>query len=113
MSGGAYDYASLPVTRMAESLRGKDTDPLRRAFAEHLVKVGNAMYKVEWVDSGDCSPGDEHDAIRACLSPGAELEAATAMAREALATLEAAVAHAQTLTSRAVPPILPPNNPAP
>ena len=30
----------------------------------------------EWVDSGDCSEGDEDEAIRAYLAPGAELETA-------------------------------------
>jgi hypothetical protein len=27
------------------------------------------MHDIEWVDSGDYSDGDEHEAIKACLAP--------------------------------------------
>jgi hypothetical protein len=59
LSGGAY----VKVEDMARELE-KHRDPLRRAFAEHLFAVSKAMYDVEWVDSGDYSPGAEHEAIR-------------------------------------------------
>jgi len=78
MSGGSYDYAYGRVEDLAREIRGDSA--LRRAFRAHLVKVAKALHDIEWVDSGDCSPGDEEAAIRACLAPGAEMEAA----REAL-----------------------------
>ncbi len=78
MSGGSYDYAFNRVEDLAREIRGDSA--LRRAFRAHLKKVAQALHDIEWVDSADCSPGSEDDAIRACLAPGAELDAA----REAL-----------------------------
>lgn len=62
MSGGSYDYAYAKVEDMARELE-KHRDPLRRAFAKHLFAVAKAMYDVEWVDSGDYSPGAEREAV--------------------------------------------------
>lgn len=104
MSGGAYDYATFKVTEMADSLRGRDTDPLRRAFADHLRKVADAMYAVEWEDSGDGHP-DPDGKMREVLAPGAELEAATAMARQALAALERALAPSLDPSAEPGPPL--------
>ena len=81
MSGGSYDYAYSKVQDFAnsmmlfEEMHGPDGEPiknpkidkLREQFREHLLKVAEAMRMIEWVDSGDCSPGDEHHAIRECL----------------------------------------------
>lgn len=67
MSGGSYDYAYYKVQDMAQSLANKTQTPLRRAFAKHLKLVAEAMHDIEWVDSGDCGPGDEEQAIRAVL----------------------------------------------
>lgn len=66
----------------------------RRAFAKHLRKVAKALHDIEWVDSGDCGPGDENEAIRACLSEGAPLEAAIEAANEARETLVAEIERA-------------------
>jgi hypothetical protein len=68
--------------------------PERKAFRKHLQLVANALHDIEWVDSGDCGPGDENAAIRACLGSGAVLDAAVAQAHEALEALDAAVAQA-------------------
>lgn len=83
MSGGSYDYLYSKIEDAANAVntRRNSMGPLRAAFAKHLLLVAAAMRDVEWVDSCDSSPGTEDAAIRACLAPGAELEAA----REALA----------------------------
>ena len=71
MSGGSYDYAcySLENNFIEELERNTNHDPLRIAFLEHIRKVAKAMHDIEWVDSSDYGPGDEHEAIKACLSP--------------------------------------------
>ena len=91
MSGGSLDYcyrrvhdAALTILQLAES-------PTHRAFAAHLMKVSEALRAMEWMLSCDTSPGSEVAAIRAVLSEGAELEAATERAREALAELQSAL----------------------
>ena len=59
---------------------------------------------MEWMLSCERSPGSEVAAIRAVLSEGAELEAATERAREALAELQSALsANAQVHGRPAVP----------
>lgn len=85
MSGGSYDYLGFKIDEAAGQVAVRRDTPLRRAFAAHLRLVGKAMYDVEWVDSCDSSPGDEDEAIRACLAPGAELDAASAKLEEAIA----------------------------
>ncbi len=92
MSGGSYDYAYLKVDDMAHNLRQLATDPLRRAFHDHLLLVSQAMRAVEWVDSHDWGKGEEAGPVRAVLAPGAELAAAITMAKETLAMLEHAIA---------------------
>jgi hypothetical protein len=71
MSGGAYEYAcfSLRNNFIEEFEKNTNNDPLRIAFLDHLLKVEKAMHDIEWVDSGDKSDGDEHEAIKACLAP--------------------------------------------
>ena len=84
MSGGSYDYLYCKINEAAGQVerygRGRKNEALRTAFAKHLSLIAEAMHRIEWVDSCDNSPGDEDAAIRACLAPGAELDAA----REAL-----------------------------
>jgi len=67
MSGGSYDYACFKVNDMASELRNQDTDPKRKAFAELLRLVGEAMHDIEWVDSSDYGGGDEYKAIDKCF----------------------------------------------
>lgn len=66
----------------------KDT-PDRLAFAKHLKLVAKALHDIEWVESGDYGPGDDTEAIRACLSSGATLEAVVETAHEARKALTA------------------------
>ena len=61
MSGGSYDYIYSKIEEIV--LRNTDKDPRRKAFQKLLRLVGQAMHDIEWVDSSDCSPGDEHEAI--------------------------------------------------
>jgi hypothetical protein len=92
MSGGSYDYCYTRVLDMAGSIRHKDKNPLRRAFAAHLRLVADAMHDIEWVDSGDYGEGDEEEGIRKVLASGAELAAAIQMAEDARRALDAALA---------------------
>jgi ferritin-like metal-binding protein YciE len=90
MSGGSMNYLSTKV-EMAEFRRNT---VLRRAFAAHLEKVAAALHEIEWVDSGDTSPGADDEAIRACLEDGSELWQATREAVQARDTLIAAIERA-------------------
>lgn len=61
MSGGSYDYIGFKIQDIY--LRNSTNDPRRIAFQKLLKLVGKAMYDIEWVDSGDCGKGDEHESI--------------------------------------------------
>lgn len=79
MSGGSYLYAYRRVEEFAEALERNErldgcplsepNDLVRLAFAGHLRKVAEAMRAIEWVDSSDCSPPHDRDAICAVLGP--------------------------------------------
>lgn len=83
MSGGSMNYLS---DKIEYELRFREDTPLRRAFMEHMQRVMKALHEIEWVDSGDNSPGRDEDAILACLGPHAEL---SQLIREANAAREA------------------------
>ena len=87
MSGGSMDYLYSKVSDASF----QTNTPLRRAFQKHLLKVANALHDIEWVDSADCSPGDEEKAIRACLSSGDELKNILDEARETMNQLQAII----------------------
>lgn len=70
MSGGHYDYICHRIADI-NVLEEVDT-PLRRKFQELLRHVADAMYEIEWVDSGDKCSGDEYAAIQRCLDFGKE-----------------------------------------
>lgn len=91
MSGGSYDYLYSKIEDAACEVnsRGRTRGPLRAAFAKHLVLVAEAMHQIEWVDSCDSAPGDEDEAIRACLAPGAEMAAARVALVDAMAEARA------------------------
>ena len=63
MSGGSMDY----MYSRLEQVTFEQNTPLRKQFAEHLKLVAQALHDIEWVDSADYAPGDEDEAIRACL----------------------------------------------
>ncbi len=98
MSGGSYDYLYARVENAAGSIicrSAPETSLVRAAFAKHLMLVARALHEIEWVDSGDSSPGGEVEAIRDCLAPGAELETATTIAERAARELEQVLARAR------------------
>ena len=68
MSGGAYDYITFKFMEMADTLRHTDTDPRRAAFAKLLKLVAKATHDIEWVDSCDYGPGDDHASIDAVFA---------------------------------------------
>lgn len=81
MSGGAWNYACDQVAEWAERM-GQSRDPMRRAFATHLVAVSKALHDVEWVDSGDMGDGDDHAAIEALIGTKGILEQTVVEARD-------------------------------
>ena len=64
MSGGSMNYLYSKI----EYADFPTDTPEREAFAKHLKLVAKALHDIEWVDSADYGPGDENEAIRACLS---------------------------------------------
>lgn len=84
MSGGSLDYMYSRVQDAADTIRARNPDsPLHQAFADHLDLVWRALHDCEWVMSCDYAEGEDEEAIRAVLAPGAELEAATRQAEKA------------------------------
>jgi len=93
MSGGSYDYAYGRIHDLADAIRL--TTALRKAFKKHLHEVADACHAIEWVDSGDCGPGDEDEAIRKALGrngPALILAEALTEALQAQKDLNAAIA---------------------
>ena len=86
MSGGSMNYL---FARLDSDADFKEDTPERKAFARHLRLVAKALHDIEWVDSGDYGPGDDSEAIRACLGAGGVLEAAIEAAHEARKALTA------------------------
>lgn len=103
MSGGSMNYV---YSRLECDATFSENTPERRAFAKHLKLVIKALHDIEWVDSGDYGPGDDSEAIRACLAPGAVLdaavEAAHAARKELTAELERACSGRPDLAQRYV-----------
>jgi len=92
MSGGSMNYLYSKIEYEATFQRNT---PERKAFAKHLVKVAKALHDIEWVDSADYGPGDDTEAIRACLGDGPILEAAIEQAKEAAEVLKAEIDRAK------------------
>lgn len=84
MSGGSMNYLYSKIEYEANFATNT---PERRAFYAHLRKVAKALHDIEWVDSSDYGPGDENEAIRACLGDASVLEAAIGQAHEAAKVL--------------------------
>ena len=70
MSGGAWDYTYRAVEDIVERLT-ESGDPHRRALGAYLKGVPEALRVVEWVDSGDYSPGREVEPIERVIGTGA------------------------------------------
>ena len=91
MSGGSLIYVYCRVNDAASTIRSRGTTPLHHAFAAHLTGVSEALRAIESMFSGDTAAGSEEKSIREIIRPGAEIEAATARAHEALADLRRAL----------------------
>ncbi len=94
MSGGSWNYAYRHLEELAESLR-ESRQPERRALGKRMSLMAQAAHDIEWVDSGDLSPGDDLPAINTALGKHAPAEAANAAiegARETLRVLSDAIA---------------------
>lgn len=74
MSGGSFEYAFHKVENFIDDLNIRiqqlkaegDSDiniESRERFVAHLRLVAEAMKAIEWVDSGDCSPPHNEEAI--------------------------------------------------
>lgn len=92
MSGGSMNYL---YSKIEYDATFQQNTPERRAFAKHLVKVAKALHDIEWVDSSDYGPGDDAEAIRACLGNELILEALIEQAKEATALLATEIARAE------------------
>ena len=84
MSGGSMNYL---YSKLEYDATFSTDTPERLAFKKHLVKVALALHDIEWVDSGDKSPGDENAAIRACLQPDAVLCTLVEHAKDVMAAI--------------------------
>lgn len=69
MSGGSWDYFYHQLDDVADRLASSDS-PERRAFGSHLKKCACAMKAIEWVDSCDCVPPHDTNAIRDAIGEG-------------------------------------------
>jgi len=67
MSGGSYDYLYSKMHDASARLRSKNQPLHRRAFGELLAKCADAMFDIEWVDSGDKEEGDDLASIMVCI----------------------------------------------
>ena len=75
MSGGSWDYVSFKVDEVAARLisnKSASEYELRAALGRWLEKVSEALHMIEWVDSGDCGPGDEREALFAVFGKDAK-----------------------------------------
>lgn len=92
MSGGSMNYLYSRIESEATFLSNTAE---RRAFAKHLRLVAKALHDIEWVDSADYGPGDENEAIRACISQAVMLQSAIEDAQQARDALSDEIVRAQ------------------
>lgn len=97
MSGGSLDYIYSKLEYATDQICIKSRDYRHEAFVNHLRKVSKALKDLEWVLSGDMSPGDEFGSIEAVLQPGDELRAAIDQAERASKDLRYALNKAKGL----------------
>jgi len=92
MSGGSMNYL---YSKLEYDATFSTDTPERRAFRMHLALVAKALHDIEWVDSGDYGPGDENEAIRACIGDSRVMVAAIVAAEEAARVLRAEIERAK------------------
>lgn len=92
MSGGSINYIYSKLDDAIDTVKGRASKPLHRAFAVHLEKVSKALHDLEWEWSCDTGEGDSDAAILAVLGPDAELQTVLAEAKEVSAQLSRLIA---------------------
>lgn len=96
MSGGAYDYIYTRVREAAGEVARRHPDcNLHRTFARLLEQVADALYEVEWADSGDTDGSKAEAAIREVVSPQQVLETSVERAEKAAENLRKALEEAR------------------
>jgi hypothetical protein len=97
MSGGSLDYFYSRVRDIAETISAYQSPalPEHLAFAKHLNLVADALHDLEWVWSGDISPGDEMPALHKVISKADVLDAAVSQAETAAKNLNDALEKAK------------------
>jgi hypothetical protein len=65
MSGGSYNYIYTRLEDLANEIKNTETDYRRATLKQLLLRLSVAMHDVEWVDSCDFGPGDDHEALDA------------------------------------------------
>lgn len=63
MSGGSMEYFYHKV----RDLEFNTNTPERKAFKKHLDLIADALFAIEWVDSGDYGKGEENEPILKCI----------------------------------------------
>ena len=91
MSGGSMSYLYDKV----ESATFECNTPRRRAFRKHLMLVAKALHDIELVDSSDYGPGDEDEAIMACITKKDVLATCIEEAEKKLEELKQAIKEAK------------------
>ena len=97
MSGGSWDYIYGKFSEVGRRLSA-DSCPYRRALAAKVLEVSDAMYAIEWVDSGDNAEGSDILAIKKALGTGcneAVLDVLVKDARDMVLRLNKAIKEAQ------------------
>jgi hypothetical protein len=106
MSGGSYEYAYTRVRDMADGIRQRHhMCPKRVAFAAHLDRVADAMWAIEWEDSGDGADWEKF--VDAVTPNGSELAVAVELAEKARDALDGAIERAYPKNQRPTPPQVP------
>lgn len=97
MSGGSLDYFYSRVRDIAETISAYQSPalPEHLAFAKHLNVVADALRDLEWMWSGDTSPGDEMPALHKVISKVDVLDAAVFQAETAAKNLNDALEKAK------------------
>ena len=92
MSGGSWNYEFGRVQDLAERLC-QEPDIRRRRLGHLLHLVAKALHDIEWVDSADYGPDDDHKAIEAVFEAAgtATLAPLVEQLRADLAYVEAAL----------------------
>ncbi len=80
MSGGALNYLYCDINQKIETM--KRNTPLRRAFFAHMNLISEALFAIEWEDSGDTEEGSADIHMSKCISDKMLLKSMIAEAKK-------------------------------